>query len=580
MENLHQYHRYAYSVGEVAALRDLFLGLMRGIKASRQYPPQHPIPCQFKQAFREQLRSYFELADRLAVQVSFDAIDVDGETIYRGAVGIDNIAHLLHRDGIRSLEIRPNVTEAEIESFFDAFVVCSSTEMSRTDIVNLFWQAGLVNIHCEVVDTFEPGELAEVALDLGEEASAPKTAAAAVEPVRTLNWPQPGPEAQVQAEQHRNFLVQAYGDITHFSEPEQHKLAQLLEEDRGKDLKTEVVQLLLQLCAESDNIQDLRLTTESLQAAFDRIIDDTKFEILIAILEHVRSLNASQQIDSPAARKRLVEFEQRCGDSVRLKMIATALNRVEEIELEPVRRYLSLLGWESLNSLIWMLGELSHYPARKMVCDLLAFRGAEKLDILGGAVFDSRWFVVRNVVWVLGEMKSERAISYLQKAAKHTDNRVRAEVVKAAAKIGGEPGAGVLQALLQDPVERVRAMALNELGLNRSTAAFKALGQYVRSKEFFDFTSADQRQFLEAFVRCGGDEAANYCVELAGRSGLFGKARLQRLQEAAIHALQFSDAAITPGALERLSEDARTNIAVAARRALKQLHSRLGGRHE
>lgn len=580
MENLHQYHRYAYSVGEVAALRDLFLGLMRGIKASRQYPPQHPIPRQFKQAFREQLQSYFELADRLAVQVSFDAIDVDGETIYRGAVGIDNIAHLLHRDGIRNLEIRPNVTEAEIDSVFDAFVACSSAEMSRTDIVNLFWQAGLVNILYEVVDTFEPGELAEIALDLGEEASTPKTAAETIEPARTLNWPQPGPESQAQAEQHRRFLVQAYGDITHFSDAERQALSHLLEEDRVKDLKTEVVQLLLQLCAESDNIQDLRLTTESLQAAFDRLIDDTKFEMLVSILEHVRSLNESQHFDSPAARKRLVEFEQRCGDSVRLKMIAAALNRVEEIELEPVRRYLNLLGWESLNSLIWMLGELSHYPARKMVCDLLALRGAEKLDILGGAVFDSRWFVVRNVVWVLGEMKSERAVSYLQKAAKHTDDRVRAEVVKAAAKIGGDPGAGVLQALLRDPVERVRAMAVNELGRIHSVAASIALGQCVRSKGFLDFTSSDQRQFLEAFVRCGGEEAASFCVDLVRRNGLFGKARLQRLQEAAINALQFSDAAVTPDALKRLSEDARSHIAVAARRALKQLQARLGGRHE
>ena len=59
-----------YSLNEIAALRDLFQSLSKGVKASRQYPNDHPTPVQFKGFFLEKLRSFFELSESVAVSVN------------------------------------------------------------------------------------------------------------------------------------------------------------------------------------------------------------------------------------------------------------------------------------------------------------------------------------------------------------------------------------------------------------------------------------------------------------------------------------------------------------------------------
>ncbi len=581
MENIHLNSRLSYSVGEIAALRDLFNGLARGVRACRQYPPQHPIPLQFKRTFLDQLKAWFEISNYLAVRVGFDSLETADDPVFHGAPGNDNIAHLLHRDGIRFLEITPAITESEVDAFFDAFVACSSADSEAVDIVNLFWQAGFSHIRYEVVDTFEPGEIAEITLELEEHTGLPQERnQAVIESAQLQNWTTSGSSALDQAAETRRYMTETYTGIDQFAPHELKSLMAMIQEDRAKDLKTEVVQLLLQLTAESGSVQDLRLTTEALQVAFDRLIGEGKFDILISIVKHVRELVGSTAVDSLAAKKRLTEFENRCGDSVRLKLITNSLNSNQEIDLRLTEQYLDLLGWESLNSLVWMLGELAHYPARRMLCDLLIRKGAEKLDILGSAVFDSRWFVVRNVAWVLGEMRNDRACTYLGKAAKHADERVRTEVIKAAAKLAGDSCAKVLLPMIEDSTERVRSLALEALGRTRSQVAYQRLSAFVKAKDFADVDPASMKELLEAFVLCGGADALEFALEVIGRSSLFNKARLLRLQEALVAALQFSDSPAALAALDKLTADARPAIAAAARKSLKYLRRHTGIDHE
>ena len=51
----------------------------------------------------------------------------------------------------------------------------------------------------------------------------------------------------------------------------------MISEDRAKNTKREVVDLLIQLCSENSGPQDMRLTAEALQSTFDRLIGDANF---------------------------------------------------------------------------------------------------------------------------------------------------------------------------------------------------------------------------------------------------------------------------------------------------------------
>jgi len=545
-----------YSQAEIAALRDLFLSLSKGVRASRQYPSQHPIPTQFKTLFFQKLRNFFEGAEVLAVKVTHDTLLVEDEAIFKGSIASENIAGLLHRDGVRYLEIESGVTEEEAASLFEAFVTCSGRDEGAEDIVNLFWQAGFEHVTYDVVDVFEVSEMQE----LREEFDSTRQTAIAddILPVDTETEPLELPKT----------FAERFTDLAVYSPEETAILREMTESDRAVDAKSEVVELLLLMCESFDSPQDISQIVEALQSIFDKTIQAANFPRMTIILHKIRSLLDSGEIDSPATRKRLADFVSRCGDSLRIKMIVETLNCHEDLDLQPARQYLSELGWESFNHLLWMLGEMAFHPARKMVCNLLAEKGLDKIDLLGSAVFDSRWYLVRNVVWVLGETGHARALSFLRRIAAHPDLRVRTEVVKALGKISDPAGIELLLALTQDEDEQIRTIAAEELGRTKSEAAFFGLRKIVLSKDFVNAPAAEMRKLIDAMVESGGAAAVETVREMLDRSPLFNRAPIRRLQDAALLALKHSATPETSELLARLASDTKSRYSFTAKRLL------------
>jgi hypothetical protein len=556
---LQQHGGVSYSPGEIAALRDLFLSLSKGIRASRQYPSQHRIPSQFKTLFFEKLKSFFETCDLVAIKVAHDSLQVENEVVFKGSMGPDNIAQLLHRDGIRYLEITPEVTVLEVSAFFESLVTCSSRDDGAEDIVNLFWQAGFDHINYDVVDVFEIAEIQELRQEFDSTRSSVVEEAAAPpdidDSLPTISPP----------------LFDQFTNIADFSPEELRLVREMVEKDRAVDSKSCVVELMLELCESPPSPQDLSLAVEALQSTFDKMIQEASFPTMTGIVRKVRQLLETGHIESPVAERRFTEFVSRCGDSLRIKMIAETLNRHEDIDLEPVRHYLEELGWESLNALLWMLGELVSYPARKMVCNLLAEKGLDRIDILGSAVFDSRWYLVRNVIWVLGETGDNRALSFLRRAASHPDLRVRTEVVKALAKVRGATSDEILLAMLQDESEKIRGSAAAELGHSKTETAFSGLRQIVMSKDFVNVPPAEIRQIVDAMVASGGVPAIEVVRNLLKRSPLFGRALLHRLQDVAIQSLRQSTANEAQALLKKLADDPKSRHNLTAKRVMAQM---------
>ncbi len=551
------YRDLGYSQGELAALRDLFLSLSKGIRACRQYPPQHPIPTQFKTLFFRKLRDFFESTESLAVKVTHDALYIDDEAIFKATSTSDNIAALLHRDGIRFLRITSAVTEEETSSLFEAFVICSGRDEGQEDIVNLFWQAGFEHITYDVVDVFEVSEMQE----LREEFDSDR------QPPVADDIPS---EDEIAPTELPKTLAERVADLTVYSAEELAVLQDLAERDRAVDARGEVVDLLLLMCESSDSPQDIAQIVEALQSIFDKNIQVADFPRLTLLLHRVQDLLSSGTIESPTAKKRLTDFVSRCGDSLRIRMIVETLNCHEVLDLQPARQYLSTLGWESFNHLIWMLGELAFYPARKMVCDLLVEKGIDKIDLLGSAVFDSRWYLVRNVVWILGETKHPRALSFLCRIAAHNDLRVRIEVVKALEKISDPARIELLLALTEDDNEQIRTMVAEELGRIGSEAAFAGLRRIVLSKGFLYTSPTEMRKLVEAMIASGGAAAVKTVGEILDRSPLLKRAPVRHLQDVALSALKHSTVPEAADLLTSLANDTKSRYGMTAKRLLAQ----------
>ena len=571
----------SYSLGDVAAIRDIFLSLYKGVKAAKQYPMHHPIAEQMQSDFFEKLRIFLQNGQPLAVEVEFDSITVDDEIVYKSGTVSENLAHVLHRDGIRALEISPDLTEREAKEFFHALVKCNDRDETAEDIVNHFWQSNFEHIKCEIVEVFDVENVKDFYSSLTHE------------PVEESNmnitsgniWNDANIDQAPQSEKASrstdsipvaNEAGNEIADLVSLSDDEKQALESLVRWDRTVDARDSVIELLMQLCSTNDSPQDMTLIVEALQSTFDKTLQECNFSGLNSIVRKAKKIIEKSGFGSPAGLRKMAEFVERCGDKNRIKMLTEVLNKNEEADLGEVRTFLSDLGWESLTHLIWMLGELAHYPARMMVCDLLVHKGLDKIDILGAAVFDSRWYVVRNVVWVLGEMRGERAMSYIRKAATNSEIRVRSEVIKALRRFDDDQfPIEILLSMMQDSSEKIRYMAISEVGKRRSPNAFAALSRIVASKEFVDSPLQEMRLTLEALVESGGSRAIPIITEITKRSTLFSKAKLRLLQETAVNALQFSETPEAIDLLTKLSAGTSSSFYQAAKKALGQLQYRM-----
>jgi hypothetical protein len=138
---------------------------------------------------------------------------------------------------------------------------------------------------------------------------------------------------------------------------------------------------------------------------------------------------------------------------------------VESETYNLILSYFALLDREAaIESLIEILGREKKMSNRKLVCNILSQLGVHHIDILTSYLDDPRWFLVRNVVNVLGWMEREEVIPPLAKASHHHDKRVRIAAIRALARQKNKETARLIGNMLKDKEPSVVELAARALG--------------------------------------------------------------------------------------------------------------------
>lgn len=117
------------------------------------------------------------------------------------------------------------------------------------------------------------------------------------------------------------------------------------------------------------------------------------------------------------------------------------------------------------------LAETTDRAARFVYVDTLVAMGGIALPVVESMMGESRWYVVRNAVAILGDIGGDRAAELTISALAHTDGRVRREALDALAKVGGEEASQLVMGMFEDADPDVRlaaAKAAAALGVGRA----------------------------------------------------------------------------------------------------------------
>lgn len=172
--------------------------------------------------------------------------------------------------------------------------------------------------------------------------------------------------------------------------------------------------------------------------------------------------------------------------------------------------YLSSMERETTAVLLEQLATDTDKASRIALLDLLKDIGKNQIMMLGEYLSDDRWYLVRNIVNVLGETKGDQALVFLQKAADHKNAKIRQEVAKGVISIGGRKAAGILARFLKDKDDTVLLTAIRGFteikGINVEDT--KPLIAYLQARSL---NKNEQPFMLEAIRALGkiGGPAAN-----------------------------------------------------------------------
>jgi len=149
---------------------------------------------------------------------------------------------------------------------------------------------------------------------------------------------------------------------------------------------------------------------------------------------------------------------------------------------------------------------------------------------------DEKWYVIRNSIYILGQIKDQDGIAPLRLRINDPDIRVRKEIVSALEKIGGEDACDLLSLMAEDHDLEICEQAIITLGLIGSRDLTPLLINLIENNTGIIVSG------MIALGKMGGDDAKEYLSKVLNQEEYLteltnGKVAKQDVRLAAVNAL-------------------------------------------
>lgn len=229
------------------------------------------------------------------------------------------------------------------------------------------------------------------------------------------------------------------------------------------------------------------------------------------------------------------------------------------------------LGAPALDWLTLTLSESQARMTRQVVAEAIAVRVQDDPTRLAPWLNDSRWYVVRNVVHILGWISTPAVVPMLQTAVRYPDPRITSEVVTALQGVELRLARPVLIKALEGADSKLLCQILEQLSAARDPAAARYVTAFIAQERFLRRPVEERRAIYAAIASTGGDEVV---PEL--ESALNGGNWFDRDQEVHRHAVARCLVRIaTPRSLAALEAGAQSRRAPVRQACAAALQTRL-----
>jgi hypothetical protein len=540
---------------DLALAADIAKTLTKTIRTFNVYPRDNPIYQRFANDLFDKFNRFFESVDELTFDVEQHSLLFKGTQVFHSEERSENIALLLFADGIRQISFYKGITSEEIIDFIDILRIAPKAEVNdEDDIVTLLWEKNIRNMgYASVEDTVDDDLAVEAALleSLDQE----RTADSFIDSEASGN--KSSPEISLPASRPPPSMEPLNADELILVKNE---LDEALKEET---LLSSAVSLFFELLENEHDAESFTDIIHHLGKLVDRRMQQGDVAGTIEILAGVN--NVSERYGEPDQREVLSSFSSRAGSLDKLRILFCGTYPHREI-----RDYLFHLGDSVVPNLIQILGDLQDRKLRRFLCDVLADLGRKNVRFFFESLSDERWYLVRNLVMILGMIGDPVTVEYLRTVLHHSDPRVRREALRALEGIQTAETKKIFLNALSDTDLSVRIIALKSLKRFRDPEIFSIIRKAASFDELKKRPLVEKKEILEALALLGGDEAFGVLSELFRKRGLLEKDEITEIRASAAYGLGLVASPEALSLLEKETGSRKTILREACVKALKE----------
>ena len=518
--------------------KDLVSAFIKTIKAFRLYPADNPTLKGIQEQLFTRMQLFLKIYNSFTLEIGEYQFSFRGNLLYEDRDLNGSLPFLFFKDGLRELRFTEGIEEWEMKEFNEIVIQRNNVNEFEDDLITLIWEKDFIHISHVAIDPFTEEGLGLIP--------------ATVEQFRKNVNTDPIPESaggdfqedddggeydfdQVIFEKAKESV--SIGAAVYFLTPaEMESLRKEVEGELHPNCVFQVVDIILEIMGLERDVEPYQDALRVLQKLLEAQLETGEFGKARDLLNRVHIILKTYQLADWQVEA-IRHFVEILGDAEHTRRLGSILEKETELRLEDVSAYLLLLDPKAIPGLIKVLGDLGNSKGRRMLCDVICESAKGKPEWIIPFLDDPRWYLVRNLAYILGRIGGESSLPHLQKTCTHPEPRVRREAVQGFGFIGGPHAATLLAQSLKDPDFRIRSLAAINLARVGKKGSLPALLEVIQAKDFTKRDTSEVKAFLDAAGSIGCNDALRPLQKILEQRGWFGGGVRDEVRLAAANSL-------------------------------------------
>ena len=492
------------SIDELSAVKDIIGILPKTRRIMRLYKSNNPVYSIIVKECFSRFDEYFKCNDTFNIKFGQSDIFYDSESVYSSTDQFDNLAFLFFKDGIKEISISKEISLQEMEDFLKIISV-QEHEDSEDDIAILLWEKDFKNIRYVVDETFlddKDDYETEAMSELQRKPTPPGSLQDAFEDLS-----------------HDNHRIEE-APVVILSEDDFQLLAKDTEDD-SNDKTAKLLNILLGLLYEAESREDSHEIALFIMNALKHCVEQENMRNVIDVQVRLKLLVRDKNL--PVMIKNQIRKIMAYISSKNIIALAGRYYDMnQDADKNDFDEFVKLLDEKAILPMVSTLGELETIQGRRLFIKALVDLGRKDINSLVRGLNDSRWYVVRNVVYILRKIGDRGVTDHVRAAIKHKDNRVKNEAIKTLGVIGGDNVLGTLCECFAESDVKVRNSSARAMGSIGTEKAKKAVMTEIFKKHFSNKEINEKKVFFEVISNWKDNDVCDFLIKTVKKRSWWG----------------------------------------------------------